>query len=45
MTLTIEPDADTDLRLAGLAARNGKSKAEHAAEMVKVGRSDSIYGD
>ena len=37
MTITIELDDDTDRRLAKLAARTGRSKAEHAAEILKYG--------
>jgi len=40
MTLTVELDADTDRRLSELAARTGKSKAEHAAEILKYGIED-----
>jgi len=37
MTITIELDDDTDRRLAELAARTGRGKAEHAAEILKYG--------
>jgi RHH-type transcriptional regulator, rel operon repressor / antitoxin RelB len=40
MVLTVELDRDTDERLADLAARTGKSKAEHAAEILKYGIED-----
>lgn len=37
MTLTIELDEETNRRLDELAARTGKSKVEHAAEILKFG--------
>jgi len=40
MVITVEVDRDTDRRLADLAARTGKSKAEHAAEILKYGIED-----
>lgn len=40
MVITVELDRDTDQRLAALAARTGKSKAEHAAEILKYGIED-----
>lgn len=40
MAITVEPDRDTDQRLADLAARTGRSKAEHAAEILKFGIED-----
>jgi RHH-type transcriptional regulator, rel operon repressor / antitoxin RelB len=40
MSITVELDRDTDQRLAELAARTGKSKAEHAAEILKYGIED-----
>jgi RHH-type rel operon transcriptional repressor/antitoxin RelB len=40
MTLTVELDPETDRRLDALAARTGKSKAEHAAEILKYGIED-----
>lgn len=40
MVITVELDRDTDQRLADLAARTGKSKAEHAAEILKYGVED-----
>ncbi len=40
MVITVELDRDTDQRLAELAARTGKSKAEHAAEILKYGIED-----
>lgn len=40
MVITVELDRDTDRRLAELSARTGKSKAEHAAEILKYGIED-----
>lgn len=40
MSTTVELDRDTDQRLEELAARTGKSKAEHIAEIVKFGIED-----
>ena len=40
MVITVEVDRDTDQRLADLAARTGKSKADHAAEIPKYGIED-----
>ena len=40
MVITVELDRDTDQRLEELAARTGKSKAEHAAEILKYGMED-----
>ncbi|MGN6488106.1 MAG: type II toxin-antitoxin system RelB family antitoxin [Devosia sp.] len=40
MVITVELDPDTDQRLEELAARTGKSKAEHAAEILKYGIED-----
>lgn len=40
MVISVELDRDTDQRLAELAARTGKSKAEHAAEILKYGIED-----
>jgi RHH-type rel operon transcriptional repressor/antitoxin RelB len=40
MTLTVELDPETDRRLDALAARTGKSKAEHAAGILKYGIED-----
>ena len=40
MVITVELDRDTDRRLDELAARTGKSKAEHAAEILKYGIED-----
>lgn len=40
MVITVELDRDTDQRLEELAARTGKSKAEHAAEILKYGIED-----
>jgi RHH-type rel operon transcriptional repressor/antitoxin RelB len=40
MVISVELDRDTDERLAHLAARTGKSKAEHAAEILKYGIED-----
>jgi RHH-type rel operon transcriptional repressor/antitoxin RelB len=40
MVITVELDRDTDERLDELAARTGKSKSEHAAEILKYGIED-----
>jgi RHH-type transcriptional regulator, rel operon repressor / antitoxin RelB len=40
MVISVELDRDTDQRLAELGARTGKSKAEHAAEILKHGIED-----
>jgi len=40
MVISVELDRDTDERLAELAARTGKTKAEHAAEILKYGIED-----
>lgn len=40
MVITVELDSDTDERLERLAARTGKTKAEHAAESLKYGIED-----
>lgn len=40
MVITVELDRDTDERLERLAARTGKTKAEHAAEILKYGIED-----
>lgn len=40
MVITVDVDRDTDRRLAELAARTGKTKAEHAAEILKYGIED-----
>ena len=40
MVITVELDRDTDKRLDELAARTGKSKSEHAAEILKYGIED-----
>jgi RHH-type rel operon transcriptional repressor/antitoxin RelB len=40
VVITVELDRDTDQRLEELAARTGKSKAEHAAEILKYGIED-----
>ncbi len=40
MTITVELDDDTDRRLGELAARTGRTKAEHAAEILKYGIED-----
>jgi len=40
MVITIDLDRDTDERLTELAARTGKTKADHAAEILKYGIED-----
>jgi predicted DNA-binding protein len=40
MVITVDIDRETDKRLAELSARTGKSKAEHAAEILKYGIED-----
>lgn len=40
MFITVELDRDTDQRLTELAARTGRSKAEHAAEIIQFGLED-----
>jgi RHH-type transcriptional regulator, rel operon repressor / antitoxin RelB len=40
MVITVDVDRETDQRLDELAARTGKSKAEHAAEILKYGIED-----
>jgi RHH-type rel operon transcriptional repressor/antitoxin RelB len=40
MVITVEVDRDTDRRLDELSARTGRSKAEHAAEILKYGIED-----
>ena len=40
MVITVELDRDTDQRLEALAARTGKSKAEHIAEILQFGVED-----
>lgn len=40
MVITVDVDRETDQRLAELSARTGKSKAEHAAEILKYGIED-----
>ena len=40
MVITVDVDRETDQRLDELATRTGKSKAEHAAEILKYGIED-----
>jgi len=40
MVITVDVDRETDQRLDELSARTGKSKAEHAAEILKYGIED-----
>lgn len=40
MVITVDVDLETDQRLDELSARTGKSKAEHAAEILKYGIED-----
>jgi RHH-type transcriptional regulator, rel operon repressor / antitoxin RelB len=40
MVITVDVDRETDQRLDELAARTGKGKAEHAAEILKYGIED-----
>lgn len=40
MVITVDVDRETDQRLTELAARTGKTKAEHAAEILKYGIED-----
>lgn len=35
MVITVDVDRDTDQRLTKLAARTGKTKADHAAEIIR----------
>lgn len=37
VVISVELDRETDRRLAELAERTGKSKAEHAADIIKYG--------
>lgn len=37
MVIAVEVDRETDRRLAELAARTGKTKEEHAAEIIQFG--------
>jgi RHH-type transcriptional regulator, rel operon repressor / antitoxin RelB len=40
MVISVDLDRDTDQRLEELAARTGKSKAEHAAQIIQFGLED-----